>query len=114
MNFERKELIAILKSIKYFADADQSINKDDMEYFGKFLKDNCLPLSSIKEATDMKQHEMYHIITQFNDEKKSILKSYWIEAIYADGMVSMEDLDIIAIMSVNYGINVNIDDLYSL
>lgn len=113
MNWTRIQKIAILKSIKYFADADDSVHKDEMEYLGVFLEEQKLPNSAINEATLMEQHEMYNIINQFDNEQKDILKSYWIEAMYADGMVSMEDLNIIAMQSANFGIKVSSSDIYS-
>ena len=105
MSWSTKEKFAVLKSIAFLVGADKRIAPQEMAVISGFLNRYGLDISAMNEQARMSQDEMEDIISRFSPSDKELVKSYWEETITCDGDVAVREVEVMAMMAENCGID---------
>ena len=106
MSWNIHQKLAVLKSICFIVGADKKIMPQELQLIQGFLNHYGLSSSAMNEQAAMSQLEMSIIISQMSDSDKRQIVSYWKQAIYCDGNIANEEINVLIMMAEECGIDI--------
>jgi hypothetical protein len=107
MSWSTKEKIAVLRSICILAGSDSKVAPEETNFVMNFNQEMGLSPSSIQDAFEITDNEMWSTISNFTDAEKETVKILWVEIIKADNIVADEELIVFIGMAERCGIDIN-------